>query len=156
MLGVEGVPAQSRRSSMLTFRSGGHRYALLAAQVAEVIRLRTLAPLPRARPPMLGATAHRGAVVLIADLGLWPHPGLRALRETPFAAVLCGPRADLALAMDAEPTLMEPTSPWVASAGSPPWILGRLSDGTSVLDADAILLHRDFQLEPVSLSGGPS
>ncbi|MES2569150.1 MAG: chemotaxis protein CheW [Verrucomicrobiota bacterium] len=52
----------------LLFHLGAERYALEAAQVAEVVPLLHIKPLPQAPPGVAGVFNHRGAAVPVIDL----------------------------------------------------------------------------------------
>lgn len=52
----------------LLFRIGGERYGLEAGEVAEVLPLRRLKPIPQTPPWVAGVFAHRGNLVPVLDL----------------------------------------------------------------------------------------
>jgi len=52
----------------VTFALADERYAIESRYVVEVLRLRELAPLPGAEPPIFGVTVWRGELLTILDL----------------------------------------------------------------------------------------
>lgn len=96
--------AQQLSSRFLTFRVASHLYAFRSEDVAEVIRVPTLARVPQGPAALLGVANLRGAVLPVA--------GLRELLRLPPASNLASMRAvvldvgaPLALVVDAVETL---------------------------------------------------
>lgn len=58
----------SNEQRFLVMRAGCHSYAIPLEQVAEVLELKTLSPVPRAPVWCLGATRSSGVVVAVIDL----------------------------------------------------------------------------------------
>jgi purine-binding chemotaxis protein CheW len=94
--------ADASQSRFLTFRTGGRLYALPAGEVAEIIRVPSVARVPQAPKALLGVANLRGAVLplvsLRALLGLADEGGARAI-------VLDG-GAPVAIAVDAVEALV--------------------------------------------------
>lgn len=69
---------------LLTFVLGGALYALPVERVREVVRMRSITPVPRVPAEVCGVISLRGEIVQVVDLrrrlGLEPIPATRASR----------------------------------------------------------------------------
>ncbi len=59
---------QSPEIDLLSFRLGGEAYAVMVKDVREVLKIRSLTPVPNAPPYILGVTTLRGTVLPVFDL----------------------------------------------------------------------------------------
>jgi purine-binding chemotaxis protein CheW len=64
----EAEGTQAQEIDLLSFRLGAEAYALPVNDVREVLKIRTLTPVPNAPPYILGVTALRGTVLPVIDL----------------------------------------------------------------------------------------
>jgi purine-binding chemotaxis protein CheW len=64
----EGGGTQADEIDLLSFRLAGEAYALLVKDVREVLKIRSLTPVPNAPSYILGVTALRGTVLPVIDL----------------------------------------------------------------------------------------
>jgi purine-binding chemotaxis protein CheW len=95
------MPAGGERLEVVTLALAGERYAVESRHVVEVFKLRELALLPGAEPPVLGATAWRGGLLTVLDLR--PALGLpaAALDDLGHVVVLGGERPAFGILADA-------------------------------------------------------
>ena len=95
------TPASGERLEVLTLALAGERYAVESRHVVEVFKLRELALLPGAEPPVFGATAWRGGLLTVLDLR--PVLGLpaAALDDLGHVVVLGGERPAFGILADA-------------------------------------------------------
>jgi purine-binding chemotaxis protein CheW len=95
------APADGARLGVLTLTLAGERYAVESRCVVEVFKLRGLALLPGAEPPVLGATTWRGGLLTVLDLR--PVLGLpaSALDDLGHVVVLGGARPAFGILADA-------------------------------------------------------
>jgi len=95
------TPAREERFDVLTLALAGERYAVESCQVVEVFKLRDLALLPGAEPPVLGIAAWRGGLLTVLDLR--PVLGLpaSALDDLGYVVVLGGERPAFGILADA-------------------------------------------------------
>ncbi|MBI4538711.1 MAG: chemotaxis protein CheW [Gemmatimonadetes bacterium] len=129
---------------LLTFTLAGEVYAVESRYVVEVFRLRELAALPAAEPPVFGVTAWRGELLTILDLrpvldlasgGLDDLSLVLVLGEDrPAFGVLAGAVHDL-VRLDAA-AVREPP-PGVAVKRE--YLRGVTADAVIVLEATALL-----------------
>jgi purine-binding chemotaxis protein CheW len=98
--------AGSSEHVYVTFRSEGQQYALPASEIAEVIRMTSLAAVPQAPPSLLGLANLRGTVLPVASLR-----GLLGRSEIAFTAlsrlVVMKGFAPIALAVDEVTALVD-------------------------------------------------
>jgi len=95
------TPASGERLEVVTLALAGERYAVESRHVVEVFKLRDLALLPGAEPPVFGATAWRGGLLTVLDLR--PVLGLpaAALDDLGHVVVLGGERPAFGILADA-------------------------------------------------------
>jgi purine-binding chemotaxis protein CheW len=67
-IGDEKHEADAQEIDLLSFRLAGEAYALEVNDVREVLKIRSLTPVPNAPSYILGVTALRGAVLPVIDL----------------------------------------------------------------------------------------
>jgi purine-binding chemotaxis protein CheW len=96
----EAGDTQAQEIDLLSFRLGAESYTLLVNDVREVLKIRTLTPVPNAPPYILGVTALRGMVLPVIDLcirfGL--TPGVRD--EKSRIIVVSSDQEDVGLVVD--------------------------------------------------------
>lgn len=95
------MPAASSR--YLTFEVDAQLYALRAAEVAEVIRMPTLARVPQAPPALLGVANLRGSVLPVASLRVML--GNTTGEATSACAIVLDAGAPVAIVVDTVATL---------------------------------------------------
>ena len=81
---ADASPEQLRQ--LLSFDLSGSPYALPVERVREIVRLRTVTPVPRVPPHVLGVISLRGEIVQVIDLRV--RLGLAAERPGPRARIL--------------------------------------------------------------------
>lgn len=122
---------------------GRERYAVDLAYVAEVVRLRGLAPLPGAPAPVLGIVLHRGRLVPVVDLRRLLGGGEAALPEAGWLVVvgagdaLAGLLADGGVEVARVPS--RGLAPPLVRGGAEPLLRGLTKDAVAVVDVGALL-----------------
>ena len=101
------APAADARLRFLTFLVSERRYALSADEVAEVIRVPTVARLPNSPKALLGLANLRGSVIAVISLSALLRQPRAAAGDAARAIVLSGSRA-AALVVDAVNGLVSP------------------------------------------------
>jgi purine-binding chemotaxis protein CheW len=137
-------PQRHDRLEVVTFTLASETYAIESRFVIEVFRLRELAPLPGAKPPITGLTAWRGDLLVVLDLR--PVLGLPATSLNDLGRVVTlgtgrqafGVLADAAreLGVLDAPGLRAPPDGSKARDGI---VRGMTSDAVLLLDGDAVL-----------------
>jgi purine-binding chemotaxis protein CheW len=134
------APADTtERLSVVPFSLGGSTYAIEILLVREVVDAGSIAPIPGARPELLGVTTYRGEMVGVLDLrvalGLVGRPMLgRHL-------LIVGERGpELALLADAvEDPIDVISAALLPSPGGHPLVTGMTSDARLVIAGRALL-----------------
>ena len=124
---------------LLYFQVGEEQMALPLANIVAIAPAITIAPLPRAVPPVYGVCAWRGRPLTVLSLATTP-PVITG--ESRLVVLGSGARAALAVVVDTVHDVGRTNGVELAPAGPGPrhaYALGIGADGLLVLSADALL-----------------
>ena len=148
-----GVPA----IGSILFDLDGRRCAIEARYVSEIVPLTQITPLPRTPEFVIGLYNLRGHLLPVFDLRRVMEPA-KPVPFSPAWAIVCG---------DEQPEFLIATSAMAGAAsdlpdashpredGAAAWVRGETSDGTVVLDGEALLADRLLFLEEPGNAGFP-
>jgi purine-binding chemotaxis protein CheW len=132
------------RLEAITFSLANERYAIESRYVIEVFRLRELAPLPGAKPPIFGLTAWRGALLTILDLRAALGLPVAALNDLGRVVVLGTDRPAFGVLADAVHEVVsldasEVREPRGGASAARDYVRGITPDAVQVLEGERLL-----------------
>lgn len=136
-------PGAGAQIELVTFMRGDERYGLELRYIQEMVPLGHLTVLPGVPPPVVGAVAWRGEILVVLDVGT----GERRGSANPAVLVLGEERAEFGLLADAPGELtripVEAIAPAAAGVGSGRLALrGVTAKGMLIMDgAEVIRIH---------------
>jgi purine-binding chemotaxis protein CheW len=137
------TPPSEDSAAVVVFPLARERYAVDLACVAEVVRLRGLAPLPGAPTPVLGIVLHRGRLVPVVDLGKLLGGGEGVVPEVGWLVVVGAGDASVGLLADGAVEVARVPSrglaPPLARGGAEPLLRGLTKDAVAVVDVEALM-----------------
>lgn len=132
---------------VVVFRLSSETFALDAAHVIDVFRLRELTLVPGSEPPAFAVTVRHGALLALIDLRLALGRPAIALNDLTTVITLGRERAEFGILADAIDGMagLRPTDihPMEAGGHARPWVRGVTKDGVTVLDAGELV--RSYQ-----------
>lgn len=124
---------------LLLFQVGDEQLAMPLTSIVAISRPGSIAPLPRAVPPVYGVTAWRGRPLTVLSLASSPPV---ATGETRLLVLGTGTRVALAIVVDAVHDVGQTSHAGFSPAGPGPrhrYAIGITSDGLLVISGDALL-----------------
>ena len=137
---VSTLPSRSDSVEIVSFHLDDQRYAVLAAEVQEVLRAAAPSPLPSAPAIVLGVLNIRGTLVPVLDLRARFRLPARALRHTDHLVVVrprdsrtCAIVVDRASSLQAVPVASIHEAQLHASEAEHVGGIAKVEDGTIVI-----------------------